>query len=534
MVGLKTFARVVALLVSLVCTSVGTHAAQAGDVVVNEVAWMGTAASANDEWAELFNATDRAIDLTGWTLSAQDGTPAVALSGALLPRGFFLLERTDDNTVSDISADQIYTGALGNAGETLLLKDAAGALIDTINVDGGNWPAGNNTTKATMERVNPAASDSDTNWAENTGVLFNGLDANGNALRGTPRSQNSVFVPIVPPGNTLFFVSSIAGSDTNDGLTAATALASVQRAIDRVSGGGTVRVLGGAYGTPLVINKGLTLEAFPAATLTAAGTAAVTVAASAVRLSGWVVQGAVEGIRVLNGARQVSLQRNVFVGNGVAVNNEEALSVDATDNWWGCNAGPGQLGCDDVAGVVDVGPWLVASLDVSPNPAAVSRSSTLTLDLAHDSAGAIVSNGLVRPVHVAASGGLLDAEALAARHNTPAPNVQQAGIAALSFVLSGWVLFGLNSALASTQRFFGSRTALALLFVLALTGLSGCGLLSDATNETPRASAFSLTQGVLSLTLRSPLPTAVTLFAQIDGQALSTEVRFVVEPLRVR
>jgi len=527
MVELKAFARIVVLLVPLVCASVAAHAAQAGDVVVNEVAWMGTSASVNDEWVELFNATDRAIDLTGWTLSAQDGTPAVALSGALLPQGFFLLERTDDNTVSDISADQIYTGALANAGETLLLKDAAGALIDTVNVDGGNWPAGNNTTKATMERVNPGAADSDANWANNAGSLVNGLDAKGNALRGTPRSKNSVLIANIPPDNALFFVSSIAGSDTNDGLTAATALASVQRAIDFVGGGGTVRVLGGAYGAPLVINKGLTLEAFPAATLTAAGTAAVTVAASAVRLSGWVVQGAVEGIRVLNGAGQVSLQHNAFVGNGVAVNNQGATSVDATDNWWGCNAGPGQLGCDDVAGAVDVGPWLVASLGASPNPAAVSRSSTLTLDLAHDSAGAIVSNGLVRPVHVAVSGGLLDAEA-------PVPNAQQASIVALSFVLGGWVLFGLNSALAPTRRFLGSRTALALLFVLALTGLSGCGLLSDATKKTPRASDFSLTQGVLSLTLRSPLPTAVTLFAQIDGQTLNTEVRFVVEPLRVR
>jgi len=56
-------------------------AAGSGDVVINEVAWGGTAAGTADEWIELYNATDAPITLTNWTLVADDGAPAITLSG---------------------------------------------------------------------------------------------------------------------------------------------------------------------------------------------------------------------------------------------------------------------------------------------------------------------------------------------------------------------------------------------------------------------------------------------------------------------
>ena len=57
------------------------------------------------------------IDLTGWTINAVDGTPSIALSGTITAGGYYLLERTDDTTISDITADLIYTGALSNTVE---------------------------------------------------------------------------------------------------------------------------------------------------------------------------------------------------------------------------------------------------------------------------------------------------------------------------------------------------------------------------------------------------------------------------------
>ena len=48
------------------------------------------------EWIELYNNTGSAVDLTGWTLKATDGTPDIALQGTIPAHGYFLLERQDE------------------------------------------------------------------------------------------------------------------------------------------------------------------------------------------------------------------------------------------------------------------------------------------------------------------------------------------------------------------------------------------------------------------------------------------------------
>ncbi len=195
--SLRNFSIILFCLFVLTCYA-KIDAASSLDVVINEIAWMGTEAYSVDEWIELYNTTDQDLDLTGWTLEAADGTPSITLSGTIPAHGYLLLERTDDTTVSDITADQIYTGALVNDGEELILKDTTGAIIDTANDDGGGWPAGDKDTKSTMERIDPLAPDSDANWATNDGITRNGQDANGNLINGTPKAQNSVtnFPPV--------------------------------------------------------------------------------------------------------------------------------------------------------------------------------------------------------------------------------------------------------------------------------------------------------------------------------------------------
>jgi hypothetical protein len=126
-------------------------------VVINEVAWMGSAASANSEWIELRNLSGADINLTGWTLNAEIGkTPKIILKGIIAANGYFLLERTSDDSVPGIAADQIYSGALSNSGEVLELQDGTGKIIDKIDASAG-WPAGDNTTKQTMERKDDGA-----------------------------------------------------------------------------------------------------------------------------------------------------------------------------------------------------------------------------------------------------------------------------------------------------------------------------------------------------------------------------------------
>ncbi|MFQ5577207.1 MAG: lamin tail domain-containing protein [Anaerolineae bacterium] len=176
------------------------HAQGPATVLINEVAWAGTDASTADEWIELFNVTDGAIDLTGWTLQAGDGGPSLTLVGQIPANGYYLIERTDDNTVSDIVADLFasFGNGLANGGEVLTLRNSSNVVVDTANGNGGGWPGGEIGSGyppyASMERCssNP---DTDGNWTSNNGSTVNGLDANSNPLNATPKAKNSIAPP---------------------------------------------------------------------------------------------------------------------------------------------------------------------------------------------------------------------------------------------------------------------------------------------------------------------------------------------------
>lgn len=120
-------------------------------VLISEVAWMGTSADANAEWIELYN-NGESVDVTGWTLSAVDGQPSITLGGSIGANTYALLERSDDTTVTGVTAFAIYTGALGNAGEKLELRNENGTVQDSV--DGGSeWSiGGDNTSKETLQR----------------------------------------------------------------------------------------------------------------------------------------------------------------------------------------------------------------------------------------------------------------------------------------------------------------------------------------------------------------------------------------------
>jgi len=150
--------------------------AQEPSIVFNEIAWMGSTTSANDEWIELYNPTSTEIDLTGYKIVAADGAPSITLKGMALPNGLFLLERTDDATTPAL-ADMLYTGALSNEGETLRLYDASGNLVDEV----AGWSAGDNETKQTMARNGQT-------WA--FGVA-NGTPGAANIFSETPQKKDT-------------------------------------------------------------------------------------------------------------------------------------------------------------------------------------------------------------------------------------------------------------------------------------------------------------------------------------------------------
>jgi len=162
-------------------------------VIINEIAWMGTKESAQNEWIELYNTSNEDIDLTGWRLETLDRQLVINFlpgeneeeekSPIIIPsKGYFLLERTDDNTLPDIDADFIYKGSLANDKEQLRLT-GEGGVQDEVRAF-YNWFAGDNNTKQTMERITPEKFGSDpANW--------------GSSLEpgGTPKRKNSVYSP---------------------------------------------------------------------------------------------------------------------------------------------------------------------------------------------------------------------------------------------------------------------------------------------------------------------------------------------------
>ena len=170
-------------------------------IVINEVAWAGTAASPNDEWIELYNSSEEAVDLTGWTLTFGDVSIDLdtGVETLLEPGGYFLLERSDDETVSDIDANLIYTKALNNDGMLIELLDPTGEVVDTANAgQEAGWAAGSGTSDdlpyATMERIDPLAADTPDNWRSNEGTLTCGHDVEGNTLNGTPKAKNAATI----------------------------------------------------------------------------------------------------------------------------------------------------------------------------------------------------------------------------------------------------------------------------------------------------------------------------------------------------
>ncbi len=141
-------------------------------IIINEVAWMGTTNSHTDEWIELYNLEDYLINLKGWILETEDKDIDIILDGVIQAKGYFLLERSDDNSVPGLQADLIYTGSLSNDGEILYLKNASSTIIDKIDASSG-WPAGDNNKKLTME--------------------YSGLDwQNSLVVGGSPKATNTV------------------------------------------------------------------------------------------------------------------------------------------------------------------------------------------------------------------------------------------------------------------------------------------------------------------------------------------------------
>ena len=99
-------------------------------------------------------------------------------------------------------------------------------------------------------------------------------------------------------------------------------------------------------------------------------------------------------IAVTSGSAEVHFNR--FTGNaaasGSALGVQGVAAVDAADNWWGCNGGPGASGCDDTAGSPAVPSYLVLSATADPSAVVgAAATSTITGRFTTNSAGTAIA-----------------------------------------------------------------------------------------------------------------------------------------------
>ncbi len=168
------------------------HAAAPQSVIINEIAWAGSVDSATDEWLELYNTTTASIDLTGWTIDDDSGAQTYELTGTIASHQYYLLESKD--IVTSLPGDGTDSLSLSNAGDSLILKDAVGTIIDSVNTTSGPWYAGSNSTHATMERINPLSSGNDaSNWLT-ASTTSSATASQGTAILGTPKASNTAQV----------------------------------------------------------------------------------------------------------------------------------------------------------------------------------------------------------------------------------------------------------------------------------------------------------------------------------------------------
>ncbi|MBI2757678.1 MAG: lamin tail domain-containing protein [Chloroflexi bacterium] len=182
-------------------------------IIINEVAWAGTAANSNDEWIELYNPGLNTVNLNDWHLFILDLNRNIVqdilLTGGIPAGGYYLLARSSSNTPTppacvvlnsaDVTIDKTFTASLSNSGAILELKDPPGNLVDTANSDGGSWPAGLSFNYSSMERRG-AVLDSSTAWFTFAGSnTTTARDCVGNRVRGTPKGSNWAWTVTITP-----------------------------------------------------------------------------------------------------------------------------------------------------------------------------------------------------------------------------------------------------------------------------------------------------------------------------------------------
>lgn len=117
---------------------------QIGHVVVSEVHYAVDAAHGTkplNEWVEIFNGSGSAVNLTGWSISDTITSDTLPAGISIAPGAFVVVTGTSTTrtlwnipqNVQVASLGNPIGDGLGNGGDRVILKNAAGAIVDAVS-----------------------------------------------------------------------------------------------------------------------------------------------------------------------------------------------------------------------------------------------------------------------------------------------------------------------------------------------------------------------------------------------------------------
>ncbi|MBR5427875.1 MAG: CotH kinase family protein, partial [Clostridia bacterium] len=123
----------------LICVLFSACGKSDGKVIINEIMASNSAAYTDEEgdnpdWIELFNEGDSAEDLTGWSISDEDGSKKYIFTGGSIPARGYLLLYADKSSSRTGNAENAHLpfGLSAKSGETLSLYDETGKLVSEL------------------------------------------------------------------------------------------------------------------------------------------------------------------------------------------------------------------------------------------------------------------------------------------------------------------------------------------------------------------------------------------------------------------
>lgn len=187
------------------------------DIVINEIMYNPPGDDSMFEYLELYNNGTAAVNVAGFYFT--EGIEDTLHDVTIMPGGFLVLA-VDSVAYADNYGGTAYqwtSGALGNGGEDIELRDAMGNVVDFVDYDdAAPWDEAADGSGSSLVLCDPS---SDNSLAESwiAGVQPSGIFISGTQILGSPGSVNDCVAP-EPMGYTIYNIGEVTGSDPVSGI----------------------------------------------------------------------------------------------------------------------------------------------------------------------------------------------------------------------------------------------------------------------------------------------------------------------------